>query len=121
MDEGLCASSFPAWFWFSAPASFRLGRQAEDRDARIFRRLEKQGIAKVKVEGDDAPVLAPAGLDYGFIRRRAESFVCDSCDIVAVLAKEFLRLPAQILIQLQPHRVVSIGISTYLSRAISAP
>lgn len=88
------------------------GWEPQDGNPRKFGRVEKQGIAEVKIQGNKRSPFAAAGKNEISVRSRTHALTGDGLDVVTGLPQEIGAPPPNILVQLDLQRSLSSGSST---------
>jgi hypothetical protein len=95
-------------------------RESDDDNSAAKIRGEPYWTGKIQIKSHKTALFIATNLKYLAIFATAKFFTQDSLDIISGVTKQILCPISEIFVKLKFHTAFSIGISTYLSRDISA-
>jgi hypothetical protein len=98
----------------------RISRESDNYNSAAKLRWEAYGTGKIQIESHKAALFFATNFIYLIVLASAKLFAQNSLNIISRIKKQILRPISEIFIKFKFHTAFSTGISTYLSRDISA-
>jgi hypothetical protein len=99
----------------------RISRNADNCNPSRGVRWETNHIGEIKIQRNQAAALPRAEREEIGIRATLEALITNRFDVVAQLVENPQGPAAEVLVELESHAAVGVGMSTNRSRDISAP